>query len=180
MSKIEVLELSKVLEYKDGKLYWRMRSPDMFEDGPRDKEWRCKNWNSRNSGKEAFTANLSGYKVGRLNKRNYLAHVIVWALLKGYWPRQQIDHINGDKADNRIENLREVTCSENSKNCKMRADNTSGSVGVYKNNKLGKWEVRAHNKYFGLYNSFEEAKLARKQIEKDHDYHPNHGRKQYA
>ena len=71
-------------------------------------------WNSRFHGREAFTATVTrGYKQGRIDGVAYLAHRVAWAICKGEWPSGVIDHINGDTSDNRIENLRDVSQSEN-------------------------------------------------------------------
>jgi hypothetical protein len=148
----------------------------MFDEGSRSRVWRCKNWNSRYAGKEAFTANNGGYKTGRLKKRNYLAHVIIWAIVNCKWPDGDIDHIDGDKSNNKIENLRDVPRSLNARNAPLRKDNTSGRVGVYKHSKNNSWVVMAHNTYIGSYTSFEEAVEAREKVETENGYHKNHGR----
>ena len=71
-------------------------------------------WKSRYLGKEAFTATMPrGYRQGRIDRVAYLAHRVAWALHYGSWPDGVIDHINGCTADNRIENLRDVSQAEN-------------------------------------------------------------------
>ena len=57
-----------------------------------------------------------GYRRVQINKINFASHRIAWFLHYGSWPEKQLDHINGDKADNRINNLREVTNRENAIN----------------------------------------------------------------
>jgi hypothetical protein len=96
----------------------------------------------------------------------------------GVWPTQLIDHINGDRADNRIVNLRQTTQSENMRNRRKSTNNTSGYVGVYK---VGaKWRARisvdSKNMNLGIYDTIEQAVQARKQAEIDYGYHENHGR----
>jgi len=59
-----------------------------------------------------------------------MAHRLAWALHNGEWPSKQIDHIDGDRANNRISNLREATQSQQIMNSKLRSDNTSGIKGV--------------------------------------------------
>ena len=80
----------------------------------------------------------SGYTQVKLNKVLYLGHIIVWVLHNGEIPEGlYIDHMNGDKQDNRISNLRLVDKQGNSRNCKLREDNTSGVKGVtFLSNKL--------------------------------------------
>lgn len=63
-------------------------------------------------------------------RRNIYSHRIAWALHYGQWPAEDIDHINGDKADNRISNLRQCTRRQNKYNSKVRADSGVGLKGV--------------------------------------------------
>jgi len=67
-----------------------------------------------------------------INKKHYtfLAHRLAWLYMTGEWPEKHIDHINGEATDNRFVNLRDVAHEENSKNLKIRYDNTSGFTGV--------------------------------------------------
>lgn len=121
--------LRKLLRYEPetGKLFWRQRSQDMF----------CRNqdfvrWNNRYSETEAMAAaHSNGYKFGTLLKyKNIRAHRAAWAIYYGKWPTGEIDHIDGDKQNNKICNLRDVTVSINRKNSKKRTDNKSGYTGV--------------------------------------------------
>lgn len=170
-------DLDKFVYYLDGRLYWRFRPDYMFNDGHWSRGSIAKSWNARYAGQEAFSCRTKqGYKTGRLNKKNYFAHTIVWALHKGCWPSYQIDHINGNKTDNRIENLRDVGKSLNAKNSKMRSDNTSGHTGVHFSSKLNKWMVQAHNKYFGIYDTLEEAIQVRKNVNNNSGYTVRHGK----
>lgn len=110
-----------------------------------------------------------------------LAHRVAWALHYGEWPDGQIDHINGDKADNRLDNLRVVTAQGNAKNRPLRSDNTSGHVGVYWVTETKQWmaqiKVDGRQVTIGRYKTFEDAVVARKKAEEVHGYHANHGRR---
>jgi hypothetical protein len=60
----------------------------------------------------------------------YREHRLAWLYMTGEWPTHEIDHINGDRVDNRFCNLREATASENRWNSRKRVNNTSGYKGV--------------------------------------------------
>jgi hypothetical protein len=171
-------ELRVLLSYnpEDGKLYWKERPASMFrDDGAASAQTRCAIWNARFAGMPAFTADKGdGRRAGNIFGRTYLAHRVAWAVFYGAWPLGEIDHINGNTADNRIDNLRDVSRTVNSRNMPRRADNKSGATGVCRHQ--SKWMVRLGNKYVGVYGTFEEALAARKTAEAAADYHNNHGR----
>tara|TARA_R110000737_G_scaffold4909_1_gene15897 strand:- start:194 stop:682 length:489 start_codon:yes stop_codon:yes gene_type:complete len=91
----------------------------------------------------------TGYVVGGLTDRGYRrikvcgklyrAHRLAWLYTNGLFPKDQIDHINGVKDDNRIINLRAATHAENQHNQKIPINNTSGFKGVSWNKIAGKW-----------------------------------------
>ena len=107
-----------------------------------------------------------GYLQIRVQSRLHLAHRLAWLYTYGEWPKDQIDHINRNKTDNRISNLREVTNKQNLQNAGKRSNNTSGCPGVrwYKQN--SKWVACiAHNYkqiHLGYFSILEEAIAARK------------------
>lgn len=76
-------------------------------------------------------------------ERNYYMHHLVWLLHKGYLPKM-LDHINGDRLDNRIENLRECTPAQNQYNSVRKRNNKSGFKGVVEHKRctLKKWQAR--------------------------------------
>ena len=83
-----------------------------------------------------------GYLVTHFQGKVYKVHRVVWAIHHGRDPGQlQIDHINGNRVDNRINNLRLVTCSQNNCNARIRSDNTSGVKGVSWHKEKGKWRA---------------------------------------
>jgi len=92
--------------------------------------------------KEAGTIS-NGYRLLRVNQKNMWAHRVAWLLATGEDPEGMvIDHINGDRLDNRIENLRTATYSQNSANAKRHSRNTSGLKGASKRIKNGRWTGR--------------------------------------
>lgn len=107
----------------------------------------------------------------------YKAHRVIWLLVVGYWPKDEIDHINQIRDDNRWVNLREVTRTENAKNLARRRDNKSGVTGVFWNPINENWRVAVSSKCFGSFKTKEEAIKVRKAAEIKYGFHPNHGKK---
>jgi len=175
--------LSSILRYNpdSGKLYWKERPPSMFAIKTDRSQIHSANlWNSANAGNEAMTAvNKQGYKVGNINGSMFRAHRVAWALHYGVDPKNQIDHINGDRKDNRIENLRVVTNQQNSWNQKLRSTNTSGYNGVSWCKMTNSWLARAvvdgveHR--IGYFSTPEDARDARLEFNKSIGFHQNHG-----
>ena len=160
-------QLREILRYEPetGKLYWKARPVGMFSDGNTSAEANCKSWNTKWSGKEAFTAiNDSGYRCGRVFDRMYRAHRVIWAVHYGEWPEGQIDHIDNDRLNNRIGNLREATNSENTRNQGIRKANTSGFKGVSWNSMAKAFHARigvdGRNTHLGYHATAEAAHAA--------------------
>ena len=111
-----------------------------------------------------------GYLRIRLHNRPYKAHRLAWMYVYGEWPSLDIDHINRNKADNRISNLRDVSHKQNHQNRSKPSNNTSGHSGVSWHKQNSKWQARIkHNKkdiYLGYFTDREEAIAARKAAEK--------------
>lgn len=94
--------------------------------------------------------------------KQYPAHRLAWLYMAGEWPKNHVDHKNLSKADNRWDNLRQATPSENKANSKIRPDNTSGFKGVSKFGKKWKAQCSANGEhtYLGLFDTPELASLA--------------------
>lgn len=154
--------LRQLLSYsrETGKLYWKKRPPDMFSSVR-----ICNSWNTKHAGKEAFTAIKSdGYPHGKIFDRVYTAHRVIWAMVYGSWPDNEIDHIDLVKSNNRITNLRPANRNENVCNVANRADNTSGYKGVSFHKLSAKWRARisidSRRKHLGTFASPEAAHAA--------------------
>lgn len=115
-------------------------------------------------GQKAGMLNRYGYTVIMIDKVNYHAHRLAWLYVNGVWPKNLIDHINGQKSDNRITNLREATKSENGQNQrKAKAGSKSGILGAHPHGKSG-WRasivVGGVTMNLGTYRTPEEAHQA--------------------
>lgn len=130
------------------------------------------------NGRTVGESTKTGYVRAWLGQQKYKLHRLVWAIHHGEWP-DQVDHINGDRSDNRMANLRNVSAHENSLNQRLRSDNQSGCSGVNWNAKSGKWLAQIRDKgkyvYLGTFADLDDAVKARKDAEKRLGYHENHG-----
>lgn len=176
-------DISKIIraDFETGKLYWLRRTSDMFANGKRDAERACISWNARFAGKEALTAdNGFGYRHGDIFAKKYQAHRVIWLLAYGEWPEDQIDHINGNRSDNRLSNLSAASNLTNGKNQKRPSDNTSGHIGVCWSKRHQKWMSQIHvngrGKFLGYFDEIQDAVAARKKAEATFGFHENHGR----
>ena len=165
MEAIKTLRNIIFYDHKTGKFTWLSRTPDMFEfSSGRTQEAKCMAFNSYKAGKPAGSLNKAGYVQIQINKRNCLAHRIAWIYHYGHAPTGQIDHINCDKTDNRIFNLRIATPSENSRNQIGKSTNTSGYKGVSWNKQMKKWlaQICSNNiaKHIGYFDTKENAYAA--------------------
>ena len=137
--------LKELFEYKDGNLYWKLKKQGV-------KLWQI-------AGCVDIT---NGYRTVRINRKGYLAHRIIWLYNYGVFPTNQIDHINGIKDDNRINNLREANSSQNKANSPKQQNCSSIFKGVSWNKSNKKWTARirisGNKKHLG--NFYEESAAA--------------------
>ena len=141
--------------------------------------WKKEISNKVKAGDIAGCKGSRGYCYITINKKNYLAHRLVYLMHKGYLPRT-LDHINGQREDNRIENLRPASLSQNAHNRKINTNNKSGYKGVCFHTKSKKWlaQICHNNKNMslGFYDTPEEADaVVRAAREELHGAFANHG-----
>ena len=107
-----------------------------------------------------------GYLQIRLQRRPHKAHRLAWLHVYGEWPKDQLDHINRNRSDNRISNLREVSNKQNGQNASKPSNNTSGHPGVCWHKRDSKWVAKITHSYkrihLGYFKTMEEAIAARK------------------
>lgn len=141
--------------------------------------WRIDRGAAR-TGLKAGTSDGRGYLQIMINKKRYRAHRLAWLYMTGEMPADQIDHINGNRSDNRIENLRAVTGTINKRNQKTPKNNSSGVIGVRWNKKDSRWHARicldGKFKHLGCFSSKAEAVDARMRANEANHFHANHGR----
>lgn len=104
--------------------------------------WKARDdakWNGRWAGKAAGSVYGRGYRYVSFDGRQHLAHRIAWLLSTGSLPEAQIDHINGDKTDNHIANLRQATNRENLRNRGANRNSVSGIKGVWFDPRGKRW-----------------------------------------
>ena len=151
-------ELHEIFQYNDGILSWKINKSGISKS-------------------TAGSLESTGYVSIGYKRVRYKAHRIVWKMFNNTDPQEQLDHINGNRSDNRIENLREVTTRSNALNQRKPCNNTSGTVGVHKKNSL--WVAHISSPkgkiILGRFPSLDDAIAARKAAETEYGYHPNHG-----
>jgi len=138
-------------------------------------------WNKRFSGARSSALNKqTGYEHVSIFGALYYAHRVSWAIYYGKWPKGHIDHEQGDRSDNRISKMRNVTQVENAQNMKRFCTNTSGVTGVTWDKAVDKWaaqiKVNYVTKNLGRFTNKSDAIAARKAAEVKYGFHPNHGR----
>src|SRR5687768_11990186 len=107
-----------------------------------DLQWgRCRPPRHRR-GDPAGRRDRYGYLNVSIDGRAYKAHRVVWLLEHGTWPAEQLDHINGQRSDNRIANLREAGYQENGQNRALQRNSTSGYPGVSWCPERGRWRAQ--------------------------------------
>ena len=152
---IEIAELHRLLSYdpETGEFYRKIKTSVSNNAGDR-------------ADRLILRGKPAGYRRITIAENNTIfAHRIAWAMYYGKWPDKLIDHRNGDKGDNHIENLRDVSTQWNSQNTrKPRRKNKSGYLGVSPEKNSEKWRagitVDGVKHYLGLFSTPELAHKA--------------------
>lgn len=158
--------LRQLLRYdpETGKLFWRNRPSSLVASGRgRTSQAAANTWNAAYAGKEALCCLCNyGYLRGAVLNKTVRAHIVVWAMAHGAWPTGDIDHIDGNRQNNRVENLREASRSQNNGNQRLRLGGTSRYKGVCWHGK--KWTagiaLDGRRKHLGLFANEEDAARA--------------------
>lgn len=166
--------LNECLEYcpETGILTWKDRPLSHFAHQAAQVSFR-----TRYAGKPAGTHGSQGYVVVYLSGASYQAHRLIWCMYYGGWPENDIDHINLNKADNRISNLRDVPRSVNSLGRALYRSNSSGHVGVHfsQNRWMARIQVANQPIYLGLYREFDDAVAAYEKAKAHYQFSDRHG-----
>ena len=154
--------LHELFEYRDGELYWKVD------------RYRVKS-----SGKLAGWIENTGYRRVLIDGKKYQIHRLVYMMHYGFMPNT-IDHFDGNRLNNKIENLRPATVEENCRNSIRRTNNTSGVKGVFWNKQTAQWRAQIRSKgkriHIGLFDSINEAENAIKNARTVyHGNFANHG-----
>lgn len=161
-----------------GGLTHKERPRWMFTEGYKGGETSWRTFNTKSAGKSATIKAGQYARVSVCGKR-YSAHRIIWCMVHGEWP-DEVDHINGDRSDNRLSNLRAVSRQGNMRNTCVRKDSATGVTGVSYAKRddvfIAYIGVGGKTKVLGRFPTVEEAKSCRKAAEAELGYHENHGR----
>ena len=155
--------VKELFEYRDGELYWKIRPAQRVR-----------------AGDKAGKIEKQGYKVVSIKSKFYKVHRIIFLMFHGYVP-DILDHIDGNKLNNNINNLRPATHAQNCRNAKIPKTNTSGYKGVTWDKENKKWmvqiSVNGKNKKIGRFFDLELAGLAAEEARnKYHKEFANHGK----
>jgi len=172
----DIEALREFLRYQPetGRLFWRERDARWFKSANHHS-----GWNKKHANREVTCVSGSGYLVVHIFRTRFFAHRVIWAISNDAWP-EQIDHIDGNPRNNKLSNLRSVTCAENMRNKARYRHNKCGHYGILHLPKKGttpeRWLAVVNRKKLGRFFSLEEALAARDAAILAAGFHPNHGR----
>ena len=162
--------LRRCFEYnpETGQVFWKKRPRSHFSS---KRGWNS--FNAKHAGNQAFTSrNADGHMMTILDYVLYTAARVIWKIVKGKDPTEQVDHKNRKPADNRWKNLREASHEQNARNRSLPSNNTSGRTGVYFYKPTKNWKaaitVGKKQVHLGTFDTKEEATQARIAAEQLH------------
>lgn len=173
---VPIITLREALEYdpETGLLTWKERPIWHFSN---DHRWSAgeaqKRWNTRYAGTPAFvTPNKTGYMTGVVDGVRLLAHRVIMAMALGEWFDATVDHVNGDKTDNRRSNLRLANRAEQARNTSSAKNGTSKYLGVSYRAERGNWRavifVDRKQRYLGSFDNEIDAAKAYDKAAREH------------
>lgn len=129
------------------------------------------------AGSVAGSTDSNGYRQVKINNVTYQIHRLAFLMVTGRWPTEELDHKDGDRANNRFSNLRKATRIENRQNMGIRKDSTSGVTGVSWCKRECRWmaviSVSGKRRYVGRFTSLDDAVAARSAAKASaHSFHP--------
>lgn len=131
------------------------------------------------AGCETVSTGGKAYVCVQVDCRRHLAHRLAFLYVTGSLPADQVDHGDGDGTNNAWSNLRAVTNAENSRNVKLRSDNSSGCPGVHWRSDSNRWRASIYvgrlRVSLGNFVHLDEAVAARRAAETTYGFHKNHG-----
>lgn len=174
---LSISDLRELLKYDphSGNLYWKARSEKWFASSGRGgARGACARWNARFADKPALARKEKGGCLsGCIFTRFYKSHRVIWAIMTGAWPSQEIDHIDRNPANNRWSNLRHVSHAENMKNRSVQRNNKSGVSGV-RLVREGRWEAYiksgGQKVHLGYCSSKDQAVRLRRSAEREYGF----------
>jgi hypothetical protein len=156
---MKCLEIQNTIKFRD-----KIRSCLTYDPDTGSFTWLKNIGDKIKKGDAAGCKDSYGYIVIGFDGKGYKAHRLAYLLMTGFWPKDQIDHVNGHKEDNSWKNIRESTSRQNSRNQKINSRNTSGYKGVSLEKSTGKWKasirIEGDRKYLGCFKTKEAAAFA--------------------
>lgn len=168
--------LNSVLDYcpETGVLTWKHRNERHFKSSG-----AFKTWNTRFSGRAAGSPHGQGYRQINLDGKVYLAHRVIWTMVHGDFGTDDIDHINGNRSDNRLENLRSVSRTVNLRNAATKGVGATGVCGVSLHRSTGKYRayvgINGKQVHLGFFDDVDSAIAARSKANETYGFTDRHG-----
>ena len=155
-----------------GCMTWRKRDSNLFSS-----KRSASVWNARYAGKKVGTLSKNGYCMASINNKSFYLHRVAFEIMTGRKPHK-VDHINGDRTDNKWSNLREVSDEQNARNMGVQRHRGTGVMGVRmtrNGNFAAHIRLDGRQIHLGTFKTIEEAAEKRLEASRKYGYHENHG-----